>query len=447
MAARDNVPRVVVPLSLASVPPLLVAVVISRYGLNVPLRDQWRFALHVVDFFSGDYGVERLWQPSGDHRVALPRAVMLMLAACTRWDVRAEMWFDFALAVASLILLGDLARRTLGCVAPCTWAWTVPVSSAAVFSMAAWQSWTFGWMMTAYLAVLGVSLTAWALGCYATSGRGSWWMLLGATIAALSYLSGLVMVVLVPLAVVLLPRRSPDRRLRHVMIATVWAGILLALYFVGYPRASVTRSVASIDARALGYFVLRYLGAPLGTHDGALAWGAGGVAAIATSAALVWWGSPQARRALLPWLLLAAFAASSGLATGLGRRSAGAGAALLSRYTMLSCLFWTSVLPCLVLAASAWPSRVRTAALAALVAVGVVAGRAYVATWQRGVEATKARHASLLVAAGCLQHVARAPTPCLQRLARQSPALVRRVAPRLAQLRLGPYTRTDRSSR
>src|SRR5262245_52570981 len=107
------------------------------------MRDQWRFAPHVVEFFSGDYTLERLWRPSGDHRVALPRAVMLALALCTRWDVRAEMWFDFALALASLGLLGDLARRTLGAMAPRAWAWTVPVSSAAIFSMAAWQSWTF----------------------------------------------------------------------------------------------------------------------------------------------------------------------------------------------------------------------------------------------------------------------------------------------------------------
>src|SRR5512143_2351059 len=118
------------PSLLAAVPPALMALVIARHGENVPLRDQWRFAPDVIDYLSGQYGWARLWRPSGDHRIVVPRAVMVTLAGWTRWDVRAEMWFNFVLACASVVLLGDLARRTLRPAAPRAWAWTVPVSSA-----------------------------------------------------------------------------------------------------------------------------------------------------------------------------------------------------------------------------------------------------------------------------------------------------------------------------
>src|SRR4030095_9773665 len=68
------------PLLLAALPPLFVALVSGRHGENVPLRDQWRFAPDVIDYVSAQYGWARLWRPSGDHRVVVPRAVMVTLA-------------------------------------------------------------------------------------------------------------------------------------------------------------------------------------------------------------------------------------------------------------------------------------------------------------------------------------------------------------------------------
>jgi hypothetical protein len=436
-------------LLLAAVPPLLVAIVIARYGLNVPLRDQWRFAPDVIAFVSGQYSWALLWRPSGDHRIPVPRAVMLVLASWTRWDVRAEMWFVFALALANLCLLGDLARRAIEPLAPRAWMWMVPACAASVFSMAAWQSWTFGWMMGAHLAVFGTVLSAWALGRYAATGRGLSCMLAGAALAALSYLSGLLVPVLLPVALAVIPLDAlvlRARRVRHIRIATLGAATLTVVYFLGYPRASVTGSLeaSGLGVTALGYFVLQYLGAPLALGDraAALAWGTGGLIAVGVSTVLAWSRGPAARRALLPWLLLVTCAVGSGVAIGVGRH--GPGVALLSRYTMLSSLFWASVPACLLIAASAGGLRERTVwtrmvAGVFVIVVLIVSARAYWRTWQYGLAATRARHQSLRIATGCLRDTPRANDRCLRRLCDQDPALVRRVAPQLAHLGLGPF--------
>jgi len=454
MICRDGTVRSIASaLLLAAVPPLLVAGVIARYGLNVPLKDQWRFAPDVIAFMADRYSWDLLWRPSGDHRVLVPRAVMLVLASWTHWDVRAEMWFVFALALASLCLLGDLARRTIGPRAPRLWMWLVPACATCVFSMRAWQSWTFGWMMGAHLAVFGTVLSAWALGRYATTGRGFSWMLAGATLAALSYLSGLLVPVLLPVALALLPRDSPvqyARRARHVSIATVGAAALMVVYFYGYPWASVTRALQASGPRlaVLGHFVLDYLGAPLADIDrpAAFTWGSGGLIAVGVSTTVAWSQGPAPRRALLPWLLLITCTVGSGAAIGVGRP--GPGTAFLSRYAMLPALFWPGVPACVLIAATAHEGLARsvwTRRLAGVVviAVLVVGARTYWTTWQHGLAETVRRHHSLRIAAGCLRNTARADDGCLRRVCRNDPALVRRVAPQLERLGLGPFQRRE----
>lgn len=436
-------------LLLAAVPPLLVAIVIARYGLNVPLRDQWRFAPDVIAFTSDRYSWELLWRPSGDHRVLVPRAVMLVLASWTHWDVRAEMWFVFALALASLCLLGDLARRTIGPRAPRLWMWVLPAFAACLFSMRAWQSWTFGWMMGAHLAVFGTVLSAWALGRYAMTGRSFSCMLAGAALAALSYLSGLLVPILLPVALLFLPRNSPvlrAHRTRHIWIATVGAVALVVVYFYGYPPASVTRPLKAggLSLAVLGHFVLDFIGAPLADTDraAALTWGSGGLIAVGVSTVFAWSQGPEARHAVLPWLLLITCTVGTGVAIGIGRP--GPGTAFLSRYAMLSALFWPAVPACVLIAATARERRERapwTRRLAGVfvIAVLVVGASTYRTTWQHGLAATIRRHHSLRIAAGCLRNVARANDGCLRRVCRNDPALVRRVAPRLERLGLGPY--------
>ena len=429
----------VVPLVLAAIPPLLIAGIIVRYAENVPFRDQWWFAPDVADYWSGRYAWGRLWRPSGDHRVVVPRMLMLGLAGWTHWDVRAEIWFGFVLACGGLLLVADLARRTLG---PVTrwWAWTVPVSSAALFSMAAWQSWTLGWMMTAHLCVFGAILVAWGLGRYATSGHGLSCMLIGSAVAAYSYLSGLALLMLLPVATAALPRH---RRRLHVTITAAWAVVLIALYFSGYPQRSVTRPIDAgvLDAKAIGLFVVHYLGSPLanGRPGVAFAWGTGALLAIVSTALLL--RSSATRPAAVPWLLLAAFVVASAVVTAVGRLSAGPEAALFSRYALVSGLLWACMLPCLVLLVHGrpWPAWMPSPTGAVLLLVLLLAAQGYAAAWRRGVAATETRRDSLRIAGRCLHDLAHADDHCLQRICPREPMLVRRVGARLARLGLGPY--------
>jgi hypothetical protein len=265
-------------------------------------------------------------------------------------------------------------------------------------------------------------------------------MLIGSAVAAFSYLSGLALLVLLPVTLAALPRAG---RRPHVIVAAAWAVVLIALYFSGYPPRSAARPIDAgvLGPQAIGLFVVHYLGAPLanGRSGVAFAWGAGALLAIVSSAVLL--RSPATRPAAAPWLLLAAFVVASAVVTAVGRLSAGPGAALFSRYALLPGLLWACLLPCLVLVAhgGAWPAWIRVPAGGALLLVLLLAAHDYADAWRRGVAATEARSASLRVAGCCLRDLARADDTCLQRICPRQPLLVRRVGARLERLGLGPY--------
>jgi hypothetical protein len=444
----------VIPLAVgvALVPPLLVAVTIALYGVNIPLFDQWSFAPEVLLFLFGSYDPRSLWEPFGQHRIPVPKAVMLMLARATRWDVRAEMWFDFAAELASFALLADLARRTLAPLAPAGWIWSLPWISAALFSLAAWHSWTWGWMMNAYLAVLGAALAAWACGLYAESGRGVMWMIAGAALAATSYLSGVLLLVLAPLAIVL--AGEGRARWRHAAAAALASAALLGFYVAGYPTTSVARTVhvSELEPGEMTLFAVRNVGVPLGVGEprAALAWGTAALALVALGSVPILLGA-RWRRALVPWLLLASFALGNGFATASGRMQAGPHAAVLSRYVPLPSLLWASLPAFAIVGATAsrlarGPPSARVLASCALAIILLLAGRSYVAQGFAGLAATEARSASLVEALRCVRDYHQATEHCLQRVKRRQPGVIRFLLPRLERRRIGPFAGAEPAS-
>jgi len=326
--------------------------------------------------------------------------------------------------------------------------WTVPLASAALFSVVSWQSWTWGWMMAAYLNVLPTVVVAWALGRFGLRGPGPALMVVGAIAAALSFISGLTLVALVPAALLATPSdRHDDRRGRRIAIVAVVLVLAAALYVATYPRGmrAQTASTLTFQPVELALFAVRYVGAPLAAYsvESAFWWGVAGLLVAAASAGVTWTRAPELRAALLPWLLLATYVVAAGAVTGVGRIGAGPQMAVASRYTTISVLFWASLPPCLLLAARAAgfdrASRATRRVALLLAACALIAvGRSHVATWQSAQGGLLGRFLSISEGGTCLRTQAKPADACLRQLS-HAPKLVRRVAAELRPLQLGPF--------
>jgi hypothetical protein len=413
---------------LALVPPVTVALVVWRYGLDVPHMDQWELVPLLQAAAEGRLTLAQLWAPHNEHRLLVPRLVMLALARVTAWNIRYELVVGFLAALATWTLLARLVGATVLPLARPLGPWLVLALSLAVFSLTQWHNWVWGWQIQIHANVLGAATVAWSLGPRRGSVRALALALAGASLATLSFASGLLLFVLLPAALLLAPEGG--RRRVWMAALALAAGLAAgAVYLAGLGLAApspLARPAAS--AR----YALAYLGAGLGgfSHPVAILWGGLGLVVLTAGTTLLWRRDPAARRVLPPWLLLAAYAALSAVLSAAGRLPFGERQALAPRYVTISSLFWAALVVVTAIAAARLPRiaphsprLVRIVRLAVAVAA-LLAVLSAGASWVAAGAGLRRYHAAHRVGLECVRRYAGAPDDCL-RIHYPDPAVLR----------------------
>ena len=301
---------------------------------HLPWWDEWELAnfLEVADL--GRLHLADFWTFQNEHRIFLPRLILFALIKLTAWDRQVIMTLNLVVACVGAALIGVGLRRTVGAVGARLL--FVP-ASLLLFSFGNYENWLFAFQLNFILAFCGVACCLWAL-TPLSADRGAtdrrWWFaVLGAIVASLSTLSGLVA------WFAFLPAIWRCGRVARAVWCLTAVGIILP-YFNGFPRGTVVRA-SLLDAID---YALVCLGAPLGaTVSLARLWGFVGVAGMA-ALLLAYWRSGGQWRRLAGWLGLALHALGTVLVTTIGRAALGPEQALTSRYRLFSALWWVALL-------------------------------------------------------------------------------------------------------
>lgn len=363
--AMPNPPRAALLIAAVLLPPLVLAALLAAWGVDLPYWDQFALVPHFADRAAGDFHLLDLWTPHNEHRLFIPQAIMMTLAAASGWNVLWELWFQYGLTILTLALLLSLLRESAsapGRASPPDRDRVVAVGvpclvSLMVFSPVQWRNWIWGWQIQIFLVALAAVATVWLLTRIRAPGPRLSTAALAATVGSLSFANGLL---LWPLALPLVALGGPaaemtpkSRRNRLAWVqAAVWALVgaaVWAVYFHDFAPGVDHGPEAGLWRRFLhfGAYVVLYLAAPmLRFHDQTALWG-GFVIVSAALAVLAWavWRTLcrrdlDAARRGLPWWTLSAFAVSSAAVTALGRLDLGIGQALSSRYVTIGNLFW-----------------------------------------------------------------------------------------------------------
>lgn len=449
---RDRL-YVVFPLVGAGVPPLLIMVTVARYGVNVPFWDQWEFVKLLDKAAAGQLEFKDFWEQHNEHRLVLPRMVMLALARATQWDIRYEIAANVVIALLALGMLVLLIERTVRPVAPVIVPWLILAASLTTFSLTQWLNWIWGWQLQIFMNALAAVTTVWALARW----RGRWLglalALLAAIAGALSFATGLILLALIPLALLIGPRFDQGAsRLTYVALAAAIGAGVAALYLNGFHHPGQQPSPFFLLSHPVsyGYYVLAYMGSGLGAWSTPVSasWGAMGIATFAWCSAWLWMRSPGLRHnTLLPWILLGLYGILSGFMTGIGRAGYGVEQALGPPYITISSLFWISlvVIAALVIAhrlEDGTASKTRSqAAMVVIVFLLILAGVSYGASWIHAEATLKSFHHAIRRGGECLLDYDKAPDDCLHFLWPDVSTLQER-AHRLDVLKLGPFAQS-----
>jgi hypothetical protein len=351
-------------LALALLPAIVPLSMILRYGVDMPIWDQWDpdVAGFLIKAHEHTLRLADLAAQHNEHRIMMPRIAWLILDSLTHWNVMGELILGWVIACGSsagiLWLICGTQRRLekmqpaapkrriiLGTRVMILWL----LSNLFIFAPGQWENWLWGISAANFMPPFFVILALIA----AFSALNPWPKTLLAIVlsAAATYSSGNGMLAW-PLCTPLLAfpfSRVVFEKLKWPLATWLAAGVLfVGLYFVGYhrPYHGGTHPYATGVLPVLAY-VPAFVGAPfsasLPIEPLLVARVGGGVMVAMYFGAFFYFGyrfwkrdAPETCRSGLLWLMVGGFVLMSGAEAGIGRAALTSDQAISSRYISFS---------------------------------------------------------------------------------------------------------------
>lgn len=307
---------------------------------NIPLGDQWSGSVvTVLRAAEGSLRPADIFEWHTVHRPAFSRALALLLAQTSHWDLRIEASISVVISLVSLLLVFRLLPARLGSARYLL----LPVIALLLFTLrASWvRSWHNAWHFARFFWLAAVAVVALR--------APSWRRLLssGLFVACATFSQG-VGALLWPLGFGYL-WAARYRKLANHLCWLCLGAVVLTCYYQGFrlPHYLSGRETESSVLERLE-FVGAFLGGPLVAHrsdDVALAVVLG-IAGLGLLAVDCWWHRRQGGELeeIAPWLAMCGFALGIATLTSLGRAGMGLVHATNDRYVIVAALFWIGLL-------------------------------------------------------------------------------------------------------
>jgi len=335
----------ILPFCVILLPALVIAFILIKFSVNVPVLDQWitpGFLFQRIDK-DGSIGISDLLNQHNESRLVFPRIFFLLLAYLTHWNVQYEILATFVMACQVAINIILILKKTIknsGVII-----FLAFVMGLLIFSLAQYENWMWGIQIVYFVPIL--SLTTGIIILYSDMSL-SWkviLLLLLSTFSTFSYSNGMLCWVLFPLSSVLISQWKSWRQCQNtILVWSVIALLNLGLYFWDYhkPLHHPSLTSAFINPLQAWEFVLAFLGSPLSgdSMESAMVIGRWTILVFLLFGVIIW----NARnRALLKlsggWITIATYSFLSAVITAVGRLGFGMNSALSPRYTTFS-LYW-----------------------------------------------------------------------------------------------------------
>ncbi|AMV29106.1 hypothetical protein VT84_32225 [Gemmata sp. SH-PL17] len=311
---------------------------VAFIGTNAPYADEWEFVPALLgDEPAGPW----LWQQHNEHRMLLPRVVVLTYFRLTH-DFRTGMVLQVAMLSALALVLMRLADKLRG--KP---HWADVFFPISLLHIGHWENFVMGYQVCfAMFAVFATALVVVALRITRENAFRSG-AIAGACLLLLALTGGSGLVVVPPVSAwiafvaVSVWRGGSKGRAVLLLVLAVLPLAYLGVYFQDYHKPPLHPPL-STDPIAVGSVTGEVLAMSFGVGLSGVWWaGAGGVLVVGvlTLAVLVpQWKEPRARLSIAGLIAVAAGVTGVALAIGLGRAGFPGGdeMGLWSRYSLLS---------------------------------------------------------------------------------------------------------------
>jgi hypothetical protein len=327
-------------LLLIAAPPLLIALLVFRDGVDIPYWDEWDGTAPLFEkMATGTLGFADFFAQHNEHRILFPRLIFFGLGRLTHWNVRAELFVVWFLTLVCLFNIWQITWRSSR-KEPSFW--LLFSSSVLLFSPLSFENFLWGFQIGFLLPLACVTGCIW-VATYVRHPFNFVFSILLSTVCMFSIASGFTTWLLAtPLLLLAQAPSNSDSRKKWwaIWICTFFLELIVCFYGYKKPAHHPPLSWSSQHPALAGQYFLVFLGSPFtyGTNLPPLAIGTvmgGLLVLILLTCAVYLWSKRRDRDLLshaLPWLMLAMIAASAALLTMIGRGGFGWIQARSSRY-------------------------------------------------------------------------------------------------------------------
>jgi len=207
---------------------------IHRYAVNIIYADQWYDIRIIHRFHEGTLGIGDLWAQHGENRILIPNLLVLVLASTVHFNIVIEDYLSGVfLAISTGLIVSAHKRRSPSI----SWLYYFPLV-IVLLSLNQGGMTLFGFAMSWYLVILGLSAAIFLLDRPDLSWIGLAGAVLAAVVGSYSSLEGLL---IWPVGLLLIYHRMRSRRIWIIWLSS--ATIVTALYWynLNVAKAAIDR--------------------------------------------------------------------------------------------------------------------------------------------------------------------------------------------------------------
>lgn len=327
-------------LLLSLIPIVSVAAYIYFFGLNIPFWDQWENVSLLIKQQQGSLSLADLFAQHNEHRPFVPRLIWIGLADLTHYNVKAELWTNFLIAVA---MFGFFVQRSIRMwrenqvnVPPSL----IPLLALLVFNLGQRESWLQGFQTLVFLGMACVVVGYFLLAEGPSIPYGA--ALLLGWVSTYSMVNGLLYW---PIGLVILFLNAPSRaRSIKIILWLIFSSLAIGLFLADWTTTATmnpTYLLAHLPEWII--WILNFLGAPL-LAFWYVAWLFGALS-IGLYVLIVRHAIKGDRwKSMIPYLGISLFVLLTTFSISLGRMEFGLRQSTVSRYLTMSVWYWASLM-------------------------------------------------------------------------------------------------------
>lgn len=142
--------------SLSIIPACILLTLILKYGVDMPLWDNWHYVSFFEKFSKGTLTLGDLFAQENEYRQFFPNLIFVGLGWLTKWNLRYELLVSFALASLVSFNIYRLGRLTVGGNATCR-LMIYFLSNLLIFSPVQYDNWLLGMQVIYFMPIACVT--------------------------------------------------------------------------------------------------------------------------------------------------------------------------------------------------------------------------------------------------------------------------------------------------